>query len=159
MKIIHFMKYLVFQIIFLCNNGYSVNTTCVHSNDTIASYKLLGNMRVLVPDEHSYHRIFPDLIMRCYTKPSKASNFSLYVRKSLLDPNSQNIKVNVQDGVFSLQDDDVELPNFGECGIIKFNNKYYLACYELIEEINEYHWWYLDSFNDLWWYLGTTPAF
>ena len=156
MKIIHFIKCLVFPIIILCNNGYSGNTTHVHSNNILVSYKLLGNMKILTTGADHYD--FPDSIIRCYAKPSILGQFSMYVKKELGHPDSQNIRVDIQNGIFSLPNNNLLINNNMRCGIVRFNDIYYLACYEVLEDTNEYYWWYLDEDGD-YNILGTTPAF
>lgn len=151
-----FISYLILTIIPLNNNGYSFNNKQIQNNDVIENYNLFGNGYSLVTSKHHFE--FPNSIVKCYLNPSEKCKCSVYVHKNFGYPDSQLIKIDTSDGVFSLPNNSLLLPDEScKCGVIKFNNKYYFGWYQIEQNNNNfsYDWWYVLKKNDgLWCNLG-----
>lgn len=152
MEIMRFVKYLILPITIVCSNGYSLQA---NNSDFVETYNLLDGMQPLVTSPN--HIFFPNAILKLYPRPSDRSNCVIYVRKELENPNSEKIKVDViKNKPFNLQNNNQLISKVYKPGLAKYNNKYYLVCYQVLESTNEYLWYYLDEDDD-YFELGTTP--
>ena len=149
MKIIEFVKYLILPITILCSDSYSSATNNIHSDDYFVRHKYFGNMQVLITDPDDYD--FPDSIIRCYSKPANTGDFFVVVKQELGNPNSKDVKVRIRNERF-----EIDSPYGLKPGIAKYNDKYYLMFYQVLESTNEYLWCYLDK-DAYYVLLGKTP--
>lgn len=107
--------------------------------------------------------IWPSNI-RCYVRPEQGVNETIKVHKNLSDPDSELINVHLVNGNLVSDDGLFNSENgFFKCGIVRFNDDYYFAIYN-IDEDNEniYNWWYLyenEHHEEKFVFLGETPVF
>ena len=93
-----------------------------------------------------------------YTKPLEETHGNIRVHKILGDPNSELVTVSTNNGSFNLIDNkELQEPEYN-CGIVKYNNVYYLAFYAELYYEKLYSWLLVDNENhcNL---FGTTQVF
>ena len=93
-----------------------------------------------------------------YTKPLEENSGNIKVHKVLGDPNSELVTISTNNGSFSLIDNkDLQEPGYN-CGIVKYDNIYYLAFYAELYYEELYSWLLVDN-NNYCNFFGTTQIF
>ena len=82
-----------------------------------------------------------------YTKLLEETHRNIRVHKVLGDPNSELVTISTNNGSFNLIDNkELKEPGYN-CGIVKYNNVYYLAFYAELYYEELYRWLLVDNKN------------
>ena len=115
MNVKKILLFVIFPIVLLNNNIYS-------NSVDIGEFSIYGDQ-------------FNDGEIVAYTKPLEETHGNIRVHKVLGDPNSELVTLSTNNGSFNLLNNKgLQEPGYN-CGIVKYNNVYYLAFYaELYSE-------------------------
>lgn len=138
MNVKKILFFIIFPIVLLNNTTYS-------NSVDIGEFSIYGDQ-------------FNNGEIVAYTKPLEGTHGNIRVHKVLGDPNSELVTLSTNNGSFDLLDNkELQEPGYN-CGIVRYNNVYYLAFYAELFHEELYSWLLVDNANHCN-FFGTTQIF